>query len=1370
MKLKHFYVSVCMVLASILSINAQTSVTLTEAGTLSSKLPASEADRAKISELIINGPLNGADILTIRALAGTLKILNLKEANIVEDKVTSYRGTGSNANYTQNDVVGDFMFYGMTALTKVVLPKAVWSIGTWDNDNPWNAEKTQVEGQPKRYESNSDDDTQYPGCSSFARCVNLQEVELPSTLLWMGSKAFSYCNKLTSISIPEGVEAMGSYSFNKCQELTTVSIPSSLGTAKKLAWHVLSDKYFNDENFYNGYFSYFGYIFKDCIKLSNVTLANGIKRLAPNMFNGCTGLKSLNLPSSILRLNSSFTYCSNLTDLKLPEGLTQTGSFEGCSGLKSLIIPNGVSSLPTGNNSSWSVSYNGCFAKCTSLTSITLPNQLTEIPASCFIGCTSLTSITIPNTVTDIGPWAFYDCPILSEVTLSTEMGTINHHAFKNCTSLEKINFPSKLIFIGEYAFANTTLKKVQLPQSLTEIKAYAFQDCKDLESLNFPPNVTDIYSYTFQNCKKLKDIVLPSGLMTIQNYAFDGCSSLGKVTIPGGVQTINEGAFQNSGLTEVILSDGVVSLNNNSFNGCNLLKTVTFPPSMKTIGGFSNTGVKNILFAEGAAPEAISEGAFANCDSLLTVTLPNTIKKIGKKAFYSCDTLQSITLPTAIDSILTSTFYGCRSLKSISIPSGVKGIQSGAFARCTKLKTVTLPSTLSYIGDNSFRETGITSINLPEGLKELHFGTFANCDSLVSIKLPNSLTQIINTVQNSFYFEDRYYDSAARGVFYNCNKLESIDMGKAALTALGFCTFYECQKLRNIDLSNCKFEEIPDYAFYDCDSLRNVKFPATLKTISNYAFAENYSLASLTLPAGFNTIKDNAFSNCRKIKSIDLSATSLTTIKNWFADTDSLYTVKLPETITSLEDEAFRNCPIREINLPAALTSIGRNALNKSQINNLTIPSKVTSIGESAFYYGTYNQVVIPSNVTSIGNSAFYNANIKSSLEITPAESIQLGNSAFRCYGSYYENGSNIYYHLSNVYWNSSAQFPKDKFGQIDNLYLPADGTVSSKDNIGYIFFNGMTDSIAIAYSNNRYSVNKAMKTKKVTYTRDFNQTSGYGEAAGWQTIVLPFDVKEITYSRRYSQEQETISLAPFGSAALETAGTLPFWLYELGTDGKYKAATEIKAHQAYLICMPNNDKYPSENNINGEVKFAASDATNGITLGTTQGVLKRSKGTKFDLVPTYEGVLQHDTVYVLNENRWYSGNDKEYPAGSVFVKNYNDGWNTYAVYPFRAYLVTNEGKTAAASAPMLYSIGGGDGTITGIEDIPFATPDKTTKAYSRDGVLYINTDADRTIRIYDVTGRTVRIIEAREGVNEVHGLDSGIYLLEGQKVAVGR
>lgn len=418
---------------------------------------------------------------------------------------------------------------------------------------------------------------------------------------------------------------------------------------------------------------------------------------------------------------------------------------------------------------------------------------------------------------------------------------------------------------------------------------------------------------------------------------------------------------------------------------------------------------------------------------------------------------------------------------------------------------------------------------------------------------------------------------------------------------------------------------------------------------------------------------------------------------------------------------------------------------------------------------------------MTKINSGAFYNAEIRGSLHITPNASLTWGdgNAPFNCYGNEYvqgENGSyNRYWHLPDVYWNSAAEFPRDKFGQIDNLYLPANGSVSNNNDIGYIFYNGLTKRIDIAYTNeNRkysFSVNKEMKTQMINYRKYFSTTSGYGEAAGWKTIVLPFDVKEISYERDGYNEKDTVALAPFGSKALETAGTLPFWLYELGTDGNYKAATEIKAHKAYLICMPNNDKYPSENNISGYVNFTTSDATNGVTLKPTAGALKRSKGTKFDFVPTYEGVMQHDTVYVLNENNYYNTDEKNYPAGSVFIKNYSEHYSSDpAVYPFEAYLVTNEGKTSVASAPMLYSIGGGDGTITGIEDIPFATPEKATKAYSRDGVLYINTNADRTINIYDVTGRTVRIIEAREGMNEVHGLDSGIYLLEGQKVVIGR
>lgn len=1426
---KHFYACICMLLIGIGSLQAK-EVTLTEAGTLSGMISNEELN--SLTELTVNGPVNGSDIKIIRAMGGTLKTLNMKNARIVEGGDSYYLTD----KFTQNDVIGDYMFYAMTAMEKIVMPKDVWTIGSWNNNNPWNADKTKLSGHPASYNSSYNNNDNF-GCASFYQCVNLREIEFPTTLVYICSKAFGNCVKLTSVTIPEGVELLGNSIFRNCSELVSASLPSTLGNLNKM----------NSENYdiinYAGYKNINGAMdsnsnisqpsyessygclatFYNCPKLKDVTLAEGIKLLMNRMFLNCTALTSITLPSTLARVNSAFIGCSGLTEITFPETVVEIGSLADCTGLTTLSIPSNVN-------------VNDFFCtNCTALTSVNFKGNVgTRISSTSFSGCAALTSVNIPTGVVTIG-----------------------NNSFDGCASLAQLTMPEPLATIGEYAFRNSGLTGITFQRNLTIIGKYAFDGCKDLVSINFPANVTEIKEYTFNDCVKLKNIELPNGLIYIKDYAFNGCASLGKVTIPGGVQNISPGAFKNSGLTEVILKEGVMSLSNNSFDGCLLLKKVTFPTTMKTIGGFSNTGIKEIAFAEGATPEAISDYAFLNCDSLSTITLPNSIKSLGTGAFYDCDTLKTVKLPTGITKIAKQAFYHCGFLQSITIPQNVTEIGAEAFAACSKLTTISLPSALTTIGIASFHSTGLTSITLPEGMTTIEPGTFGK-SKLKSIKLSKSLKQITSNNESynlgslpNEYYDFRKYINMYRddsGAFQNCKELESIDLNGAVLTILGSYTFNECDKLRSIDLSSTKLEEIPTSAFYSCDSLRAITFPSTVKTIGQQAFYYNLSLESLKMPAALTSIYNNAFNECKKIRSIDLSATSLTkieswfsnvdslrtvklpstvieigesafagspieeinfpaslttignyafsgnrlktvdlsatqftTINNWFANNNKLRTVKLPETVTTLGENAFNNCYITGINFPSSLTTISNNALNYCQIDTLRLPATVTEIGNSAFRYAKFDCVEIPSTVTKINSNAFYDAEIRGSLNITPNAALAWANGTpFRCYGSEYitnEDGTsyNRYWHLPDVYWNSAAEFPRDKFGQIDNLYLPANGSVSNNNDIGYIFYNGLTKRIDIAYTNeNRkysFSVNKEMKTQMINYRKYFSTTSGYGEAAGWKTIVLPFDVKEISYERDGYNEKDTVALAPFGSKALETAGTLPFWLYELGTDGNYKAATEIKAHKAYLICMPNNDKYPSENNISGYVNFTTSDATNGVTLKPTAGALKRSKGTKFDFVPTYEGVMQHDTVYVLNENNSYYADDKTYQRGSVFIKNYSERYSSDpAVYPFEAYLVTNEGKTSVASAPMLYSIGGSDGTITGIEDIPFATPEKATKAYSRNGVLYINTNADRTINIYDVTGRTVRIIEAREGMNEVHGLDSGIYLLEGQKVVIGR
>lgn len=119
------------------------------------------------------------------------------------------------------------------------------------------------------------------------------------------------------------------------------------------------------------------------------------------------------------------------------------------------------------------------------------------------------------------------------------------------------------------------------------------------------------------------------------------------------------------------------------------IIEKVTFPTTMKTIGGFSNTGIKEIAFAEGATPEAISDYAFLNCDSLSTITLPNSIKSLGTGAFYDCDTLKTVKLPTGITKIAKQAFYHCGFLQSITIPQNVTEIGAEAFAACSKLTTI---------------------------------------------------------------------------------------------------------------------------------------------------------------------------------------------------------------------------------------------------------------------------------------------------------------------------------------------------------------------------------------------------------------------------------------------------------------------------------------------------------------------------------------------------------------------------------------------------------------------------------------------------------------------------------------------------------
>ncbi len=67
---------------------------------------------------------------------------------------------------------------------------------------------------------------------------------------------------------------------------------------------------------------------------------------------------------------------------------------------------------------------------------------------------------------------------------------------------------------------------------------------CSSLTDITIPNGVTKIGEYAFQNCINLTQITIPNNVTSIGNCAFRGCNSLEQITIPNGVTKIGYYAF----------------------------------------------------------------------------------------------------------------------------------------------------------------------------------------------------------------------------------------------------------------------------------------------------------------------------------------------------------------------------------------------------------------------------------------------------------------------------------------------------------------------------------------------------------------------------------------------------------------------------------------------------------------------------------------------------------------------------------------------------------------------------------------------------------------------------------------------------------
>ena len=148
------------------------------------------------------------------------------------------------------------------------------------------------------------------------------------------------------------------------------------------------------------------------------------------------------------------------------------------------------------------------------------------------------------------------------------------------------------------------------------------------------------------------------------------------------------------------------------------------------------------------------------------------------------------------------------------------------------------------------------------------------------------------------------------------------------------------------------------------------MRFSAGLEKIGIGAFNTN-GLKSVELPASLRTVSQAAFAKCKSLKTVKFNAGLEVLGTDEYVENGELYYgvfaessvegVELPATLTRIEYCAFENCKnLKSINLPNSLERVGKRCFQGSGLEEIMIPKTVKSIGDNAFNGSALKKIVV--------------------------------------------------------------------------------------------------------------------------------------------------------------------------------------------------------------------------------------------------------------------------------------------------------------------------------------------------------------------------------------------------------------------------
>ena len=172
-------------------------------------------------------------------------------------------------------------------------------------------------------------------------------------------------------------------------------------------------------------------------------------------------------------------------------------------------------------------------------------------------------------------------------------------------------------------------IKEIELPETVVEIGLDAFSN------------------YTFSSLKKIN---IPKSVTTIGNYVFEDSKELISITFDGTMEEWNQIELEmdwdyGSSVGEIMCSDGRIFL-------C-FEYELSADGTYYTVSGISNKTPTNLVIPAGynnLPVEKISDDAFVSFKNIITVEIPNTINVMGDSAFAHCVNLTTMNFNGTVD------------------------------------------------------------------------------------------------------------------------------------------------------------------------------------------------------------------------------------------------------------------------------------------------------------------------------------------------------------------------------------------------------------------------------------------------------------------------------------------------------------------------------------------------------------------------------------------------------------------------------------------------------------------------------------------------------------------------------------------------